>query len=182
VIDGEIGVHSVEGEGSTFWVELPGAQDSVQAVERRQTSRSVVALTAVEERAAEIAAQNGVAHTILYIEDNLSNLNLIEHILAGRAGIRLLSAMQGRRGLELAGEHCPDLILLDLHLPDINGDEVLRRLQAESQTRDIPVVMLSAAVTAWQVERLLEAGARDYLTKPLNVKQLMAILDENLRE
>jgi PAS domain S-box-containing protein len=170
VMDGEIGVYSVEGEGTTFWVELPGAQDPVQASERR------------EALAPGWAAANGTEHTLLYIEDNLSNLSLIEHILARRGKVRLLSAMQGRRGLELARENRPDLILLDLHLPDMQGDEVLHQLRAETETKDIPVVMLSADATPRQIERLLEAGAKEFLTKPLDVKRFLHILDETMQQ
>ena len=121
-------------------------------------------------------------HTVLYVEDNLSNLELVQRILARRRGIKLLVAMQGRAGLDLANAHCPDLILLDLHLPDIPGDEVLRRLQEGPCTRQIPVVMVSADATPGQIERLLAAGARDYLTKPLDVKKSLALLDETLTE
>ncbi len=172
VMSGEIGVYSVQGEGTTFWVELPGAQDPMQSLKHSEAIAPLVA---------ETAASNGATHSILYIEDNLSNLNLIEHILGRRKAIRLLSAMQGRRGLEMAREHRPDLILLDLHLPDIQGDEVLQHLRAEAETQNIPVVMLSADATPRQIERLLEAGAKAYLTKPLNVKQFMAVLDETLK-
>jgi PAS domain S-box-containing protein len=176
LMDGEIGVYSVEGEGSTFWVELPGAQSPMQNMERRTPLQSEA-----EKTAAETATQSNAAYTVLYIEDNLSNLNLIEHILSRRADVRLLSAMQGRRGLELAREHRPNLVLLDLHLPDIPGDEVLQHLRAETETRDIPVVMLSADATQRQIERLKAAGADEYLTKPLNVKQFMETLDETLK-
>jgi CheY-like chemotaxis protein len=117
---------------------------------------------------------------VLYIEDNLSNLKLIERILERRTNIRLLSAMQGGLGLELAREQQPDLIMLDLHLPDMHGDEVLQRLQAAPETAGIPVVILSADATPRQVERLLAAGARAYLTKPLDVKQLIGVLEETL--
>jgi CheY-like chemotaxis protein len=86
--------------------------------------------------------------------------------------------MQGQMGLDMASQHCPDLILLDLHLPDMAGDEVLRRLQKDPRTGSIPVVVLSADANPRQVEKLLEAGARTYLTKPLNVKQLLKILEE----
>ena len=172
LMDGEIGVYSVENEGTTFWVELPGAQGPVQALKHSEALAPIVA---------EKLASNATQHTVLYIEDNLSNLNLIEHILSRRPAVRLLSAMQGRRGLELAREQRPDLILLDLHLPDIQGDEVLQHLRAEAATQNVPVVMLSADATPRQAERLLEAGAKAYLTKPLDVKQFLQVLEENLQ-
>src|ERR671932_1003965 len=92
------------------------------------------------------------ASTVLYIEDNLANLALIEHVLAHRPEVRLLAAMQGRLGLELAREHHPALLLLDLHLPDLAGEEVLRRLREDSATAGVPVVVLSADGTPGQVE------------------------------
>ncbi len=116
---------------------------------------------------------------VLYIEDNLSNLRLIEQVLGRRPRTTLLSAMQGRLGLDLAREHRPDLILLDLHLPDLPGQEVLRRLLDEPRTREIPVLILSADATPGHVERLLAAGARAYLTKPLDVRQLLALVDKH---
>jgi len=170
LMDGEIGVHSVEDHGSTFWVELPSAEDPVQAFERSQPAAPVA------------GASPAASRTVLYIEDNLSNLKLIERIFARRPEIRLLSAMQGRRGLELAREQRPDLILLDLHLPDIPGDEVLHHLRAEHETRGIPVVMLSADATPRQVERLREAGAVEYLTKPLDVRRFLQVVEETLEE
>ena len=88
--------------------------------------------------------------------------------------------MHGRLGLDLAREHHPDLILLDVHLPDISGDEILRRLKAEPPIAGIPVIVISADATAVQVARLLSLGARDYLTKPLDVKKFIAALDEAL--
>jgi CheY-like chemotaxis protein len=117
------------------------------------------------------------ASTVLYVEDNLSNLKLIERLITHRPSIKLVATMQGRLGVDLAREHRPDLILLDLHLPDINGDEVLLQLQADEMTRDIPVVMLSADATPRQIERLLSIGARDYLIKPLNVHKFLQVLD-----
>ena len=118
--------------------------------------------------------------TVLYIEDNLSNLRLIEQVLSRRPNATLLSAMQGRLGLDLAREHRPDLILLDLHLPDLSGEDVLRQLLAEPRTRDIPVVVLSADATPGQVERLLAVGAQAYLTKPLDVPKFLALVDQRV--
>jgi CheY-like chemotaxis protein len=90
--------------------------------------------------------------------------------------------MQGGLALDLAREHRPDLILLDVHLPDIEGDEVLRRLREDPETRSIPVVMVSAEATPGKVKRFLAAGARAYLTKPLDVKHFLEVLDEILTE
>jgi CheY-like chemotaxis protein len=115
--------------------------------------------------------------TVLYIEDNLSNLQLVEQLLSRRPGVTLIPAMRPQLGLDLAAEHHPDLVLLDLHLPDLPGEEVLRRLRSSPRTAEIPVVILSADARPSQVERLLHEGARAFLTKPLDVKQLFELLD-----
>ena len=94
--------------------------------------------------------------------------------------MELIPAMQGGIGIELARQHLPNLILLDLHLPDMNGGEALQRLQADYKTRDIPVVIISADATPTQVERLKRAGAAFYLTKPFNVPEFLNTLDELL--
>ena len=122
------------------------------------------------------------AFVVLCVEDNLSNVKLIQHLLAHRPEVRLVPAMQGRLGLDLALEHRPDLILLDLHLPDMPGEEVLLRLRAAPETRDIPVVVISADATPGQIRRLLANGARAYLTKPLDIKKLLEVLDDTLKE
>jgi CheY-like chemotaxis protein len=119
-------------------------------------------------------------HSLLYIEDNLANLTLIARILASRDDVKLITAMQAHLGVELAREHVPDLILLDLHLPDMPGEETLRELQRRPSTRGIPVVILSADATPGQVRRLMDAGAHDYLTKPLDVARFIQILDSAL--
>ena len=115
--------------------------------------------------------------TVLYIEDNLSNLQLVERVLSRRPGVRLISAMRPQLGLELAAEHDPDLILLDLHLPDMPGQEVLRRLQAEPRTAQVPVVILSADARPSLINELLAQGVRAFMTKPLDVKELLGLVD-----
>ena len=163
---GTMGMDSSPGEGTTFWFELPQAE-------------------AAEERAPEVGATasvkgTGRSGTVLYIEDNLSNVRLIERALERLGDVRLLPAMLGRLGLELAREHRPDVILLDLHLPDIAGEEVLARLVAEPATRRIPVVVLSADASSSQADRLLASGARAYLTKPIDVLAFLDLVGELL--
>jgi CheY-like chemotaxis protein len=110
----------------------------------------------------------------------VANLRLVEEILESRPSVKLLPAGMGRLGLELAVEHQPDLILLDLHLPDIDGERVLAILRADGRTRNIPVVVLSADATQRSREPLLEDGARGYLTKPIGVRELLGVVDEYL--
>lgn len=166
---GTLGVQSIAGEGSTFWLDLPLAAAPMH-----------------EEESVDDASEAGAAETrevestVLLIEDNLSNVRLIERVLTQRPGIRLLAAMQGRLGLELAEQHRPDLILLDVHLPDLRGDQVLEQLRRAAPLRDVPVVVISADATERQTRRLLDAGARDYLSKPLDVRRLLDVLDEAL--
>jgi len=129
---------------------------------------------------AAVGAPLGTRSTVLCIEDNRSNLELVQRVLARRPEVTLLVAMQGQPGLEMARTQAPDLILLDLHLPDMTGEEVLRGLRETPQTRGTPVVVISADAIPAQIERLLAAGAQAYLTKPLDVKQFLSILDQML--
>jgi PAS domain S-box-containing protein len=165
---GTLEVDSTLGQGSTFSVELPRVEGPVERYERLNGD-------------AEPAASSGrERHKILHIEDNLSNLKLVERILARRADVEIVPAMHGRLGLELAHEHRPVLVLLDLHLPDMGGEQVLQRLRDDAVTASIPVVIVSADATPGQVQRLLAAGATAYLTKPIDVRELLRILDEVL--
>jgi signal transduction histidine kinase/CheY-like chemotaxis protein len=164
---GTLGVESVLGEGSTFWVEQPIVEGPVDRYHR------------LERPSADLPAPNGTgaSSTILHIEDNLSNVNLIEQILSQRPGVELLAAMQGRLGLDLAREHRPMLILLDLNLPDMEGEEVLTLLRDDPRTSRIPVVIVSADASQRQVQRLLSTGATAYLTKPIDVRELLRHVD-----
>jgi PAS domain S-box-containing protein len=119
----------------------------------------------------------GGAATILYIEDNRTNLSLVEAVLESKPSWTTISALRGEAGIELARERKPDLILLDLHLPDIPGDEVLDRLRRDPVTANIPVVVISADATAAARTRLRAAGARDYLTKPLDLDEFMTVVE-----
>jgi CheY-like chemotaxis protein len=119
---------------------------------------------------------------VLYIEDDLVNFTLIERILEFRPALKLLHAARGETGVELAQIHHPKLILLDLNLPDMHGSEVLQRLQSDPTTAQVPVVVLSADATPSQIERLLTAGARNYLTKPFDIDPFLAVVDEMMSE
>jgi len=120
--------------------------------------------------------------TILYIEDNLYNVQLVERLLLQRPDIQLLTSVQGSPGIDIAQLRHPDLILLDVHLPDINGFDVLQRLRTDPVTAAIPIVVLSADATPGQVRKFRDAGANDYLTKPLDLKLLLGLIDNCLGE
>ena len=148
---------------------------------RVELGRAESPLRALEETGSFAVPQ--VAHgaaTLLYVEDNLANLSLVETILLARPAWRVLPALQGGLGVELAREHRPDLVLLDLHLPDVPGDEVLRRLRADPRTATIPVVVVSADATPASFERLQQAGADAYLTKPLDVDEFLRVVGQFL--
>jgi CheY-like chemotaxis protein len=115
---------------------------------------------------------------VLYIEDDPVNFTLVERILEFRPALKLMHARTGEDGVELAQTHQPKLILLDLNLPDMHGSEVLRQLQHQPATAKVPVVVLSADATPSQIERLLTAGARNYLTKPFDIDPFLAVVDE----
>jgi PAS domain S-box-containing protein len=169
VMGGTMGVDSIVDRGTTFWVELALAESPAQ--QGREAMSGLTTFSAPP-----------TAGTVLYIEDNLSNLKLVENLLELRPEVKIIAAMQGRLGLDLARQHRPEIILLDVHLPDMPGGEVLRRLQDAPETRHIPVVVISADATRAQIDRLLAGGARAYLTKPLDVKKLLELLDDTLTQ
>jgi PAS domain S-box-containing protein len=164
---GRIGVASELGHGTTFWVELA-------VVAAPQALRSP---TDPDDRRVSAPRIRGPVRTVLYIEDNPSNIRLVETILAERPEVTLLVSSQGMLGLDLAREHQPSLVLLDLNLPDISGEDVLRRIRNDPRMFDLPVVMLSADATPSHVKHLRHLGADDYLTKPFGFEQFMRVID-----
>ena len=165
---GTIGVKSVPANGSTFWIGLPLTDSPLDRLAGQRVEHEALGADADRK--------------VLYIEDNLSNLSLVEQMLADEAGVQLITAMQGQLGLDLARKHQPNLILLDLHLPDLPGWEVLNRLQKDESTAHIPVVVVSADATPRQIERLKTAGATAYLTKPLEMTEFYDVVGEAMRK
>src|SRR5665213_45939 len=166
-IGGSIGVESTPGAGSTFWLELPLATTSIDIAEAGDAS-------------GRTESKTDVSATVLYMEDNMSNVRLLERLLVHRPNVRLITTMEGRIGFEIARQHVPDLILLDVHMSDLSGYEVLELLRRDVRTASIPVVMLSADASHEQIQRFRDAGARDYLTKPLDLQHFLAQLDHYL--
>jgi signal transduction histidine kinase/ActR/RegA family two-component response regulator len=167
---GSIGVESSEGAGSTFWFEIRGTDAPAAEPE-------------VEDESAEPAGSPARVEfrDLLYVEDNLANVELVDRVLAQeRPRLHLVPVSSGADALEYLESHHPGMIMLDLHLGDINGDEVLRRIRANPRLEDIPVVMLSADAAAPQIDRLTAMGANEYLTKPVRVKTLLRVVDEGM--
>lgn len=119
-------------------------------------------------------------YSVLYIDDDAANSRLMGYIMALRPAITLLGAEDGESGVAMAQQWLPDLVLLDYHLLDMNGDRVLELLRGDPRTANIPVVMLSGDATSTQIERLLALGASDYVTKPFSVQALLAAVDSFL--
>lgn len=173
ILGGELGVESQPGLGSTFWVELPvGEIPSV-------TDSS--AKLEIETSEGDESPQTSFT-TIAYIEDNPTALLLVEEILKTRSNTRLLASGLGEAGCELVMEHQPDLVLLDINLPDINGDEVLARLKHNPKTQNIPVIIVSADATAGQEKKLIAAGAYAYFTKPFSFDSFLTTIDAALTQ
>jgi PAS domain S-box-containing protein len=169
-IGGSLGVESELGIGSTFWLELPLATIATDFAK------------AEADTAGRSVSNADVSATVLYIEDNVGNVRLLERLLAHRPNVRLITTLEGRLGVDLALRHGPDLILLDVHMPDLSGYEVLELLRGDVRTAAIPVVMLSADASNEQIQRFRDAGAHDYLTKPLDLQHFLTQLDDYLQD
>jgi CheY-like chemotaxis protein len=168
LMGGVIGVESTVGKGSVFWIEL-NLTDKPQPV------------AAAAEPVVAAQARDAQLRTLLYVEDNPANLMLVEDLIARRPNIRLLSARDGNRGIEIARSSRPDVILMDINLPGISGIRALKILAEDPATAHIPVVALSANAMPHDIEKGLEAGFFRYLTKPIKVNEFMDTLDLALK-
>jgi len=164
---GRLNASSVPGEGSAFTISLPRAPD-MSHVAARKVAPAIPA---------EMHGHAGDAVDILYIEDNPANIEVVSRFLKSRPDARLQSVSSGRAGIERAIRGVTDIILLDLHLADLHGEQVLKELRAEPVTAAIPVVVLSADASPGVIRRLLADGALAYLTKPLDLAEIGRLLD-----
>jgi PAS domain S-box-containing protein len=163
---GQLCATSVVDEGSTFTLALPAgsAPQVVEAVDAQATG----------------AVDSAHTGTLLYIEDNLQNLRLMQRLVARRPGVRLAHAPDGAQGLAYIRQHRPELVFLDLHLPDMHGEEVLRQVTQDPATRGTAVVILSADATPSQQRHLMAEGATNYITKPFDVREVLRVIDAAL--
>lgn len=165
---GSLTVQSAVGEGSTFALTLASA-DAPELAPILPIAPSVME-----------GDEPFGGHTVLYVEDNPSNVRLMERILVSRPHVQLLTTGRGDEAVGLVHRLRPDLVLLDLNLPGRNGDDILAHLQQDPETSSIPVVIVSADATPGQAERLLAAGARHHLTKPIDVDEALRVIDATL--
>lgn len=167
LMHGNMGFSSTEGQGSSFWLELPLGE---MGIEQEDTTSS------------EIPPKRENCCTVLYVEDNIANLRMVENIFKHYPEFTLLSATNGPEGLSMALEQHPDLILLDIHLPGMDGYEVLKQLRDQESTESIPVVALTADAMSNDVNQGLNAGFNRYLTKPIKPSKLISVIRSILRD
>jgi len=170
LMDGSIGVASAPGEGSTFWIEL------------RVVDALPVPVAPVLPRPdlAGALLENSAPVTLLYVEDNPANLTLVEEIVRYCPQLQLLTATDGRLGVEMARTHLPQLILMDINLPHVNGTDALKLLRADPRTAHIPVIALTANAMPGDVERSMALGFYRYLTKPINLDEFTEAINSTL--
>lgn len=170
LMGGKIGVESTIGEGTTFWIELPTDSSPVR-IPGPDTDEGVFS---------NMDTETEYEHTVLYVEDNPANLRLVAQLLGRRSNIRLWSAHEPFLGLELAAEHRPDLILLDINLPGMDGFDVLKLLRQREGTKDTPVFAISANAMPKDIEKGMAAGFDEYIIKPIDIKTLLQAVEKVL--
>jgi PAS domain S-box-containing protein len=170
LMGGVIGVESTVGVGSVFWFELVSVAEPHLSMEGGEAAAS----------AQPHVPRGSRLHTLLYVEDNPANLKLVEQIIARHPDMRLLTAVNGNLGIGIARDNQPEVILMDINLPGINGFEALKLLRSDPATAHIPVIAISANAMPRDIKKGLEAGFFLYLTKPIKVNEFMDALDTAL--
>ncbi|MTW11789.1 response regulator [Pseudoduganella eburnea] len=169
LMGGTIGVTSSQGVGSMFWIEL----ESTEPIPSRVDPNA-------ERPAEHHRHQEGEPTTVLYVEDNPANLKLVEEIISFRPDLKLISAPDGHLGLELARAHRPDIILMDINLPGLNGIDAVKLLANDPRTVHIPVIALTANAMPRDVEKGLAAGFFRYLIKPINIDEFTEAINSTM--
>jgi PAS domain S-box-containing protein len=163
LMEGNVGVVSECGKGSDFWISLP-IHDQTDIMQKRQDETSPLLIQGIADK------------KILYVEDNASNIELMEQVMKQIPYVKLISAASGSEGIRLVSEEMPDMILLDIQLPDLSGFEVLEQLQSKGLLNEKPVIAISANAMPADVNAALEAGFTEYITKPINITHLLKSL------
>ena len=172
LMGGDIGLESTPGSGSTFWVEFQMVEEKdISAIEKEKLTASLIPVQ---------TTASAKDKKILYIEDNPANLRLIQEFLKRKEHITLETAHEPVLGLDIAKNTVPDLILLDINLPGMNGYEVLKILRLTETLRDIPVIAISANAMTSDIRHGLEAGFDHYLSKPVQLVEFYAVIDKFL--
>ena len=167
VMNGSLGIKSVPGEGSSFTVSIPAGE--VQPTTLPHNGRT--------DSAPRTNTSNDAEATVLYVEDNPVNIKLLRNVLKRRPKIRVVIAKTGTEGIELASEESPDLILMDMHLPDMTGLEAARVIRLNDATANVPVVGVSADAMPDVIKRSEREGFKDYITKPFDIDRLLHVVD-----
>ena len=169
LMSGTIGFESVAGEGSLFYVDVPVSDKTPVSLEIEMSlDSSSISSTAINGR------------KILYIEDNLVNVELVKQILARRQDIEFLSVSNALDGIETAKTQIPDLILMDIHMPDIDGLTAFKKLQMIKETREIPVIALTADAMDVDIKKAMDMGFKGYITKPIDINKFFDAIDRAL--
>jgi CheY-like chemotaxis protein len=169
-MNGHVGFTSTEGQGSEFWVDLLVHEQNAQGIER---GHAVL-------HGSPLGTAAGETHKIIYVEDNPSNIAFMRELMEELPSVELLTAPSAELGIEMIRAHRPAIVIMDVNLPGMSGIEAVQRLREIPETKDIPVIGLSAAALLRDTAKARDAGFYRYLTKPVKVDELTSVLEELL--